>query len=82
MFVSDLKSELIDGRDNHERTCCKRWTELICGMRSSHEDNSNMNVQLQNIKSFLKQGIYASVALNFAAVLLIVIVIFITAFYH
>ena len=63
-------------------TGCKRWIELLCAIRSTDKTTTEVKDQIQDIKSFLKQGRTAATVLNFAAVLLIIIVVFITAFYH
>ena len=61
---------------------CKHWLEQLCGIRDTDETKEDVKKELRHIQSFLKQGKSTSKVLNFAAVMLIVIVSFITAFYH
>ena len=80
--ISDIPDEVTSDESKTETTGCKRWVELLCGIRSINEGKIDVKDQIQDIKSFLKQGKTTATVLNFAAVLLIIIVVFITAFYH
>ena len=81
-YISDIPEEVNPTDTSAETTGCKRWIELLCAIRSTNEGRTEEKDHIQDIKSFLGQGKTMATVLNFAAVLLIIIVVFITAFYH
>ena len=60
----------------------KRWVEILCGLRHTDDSILDVRTEIHHIKTFLKQRKLSSIALNLAAVFLIVVVVFITVFYH
>lgn len=77
---SEDEPDLLYGRSYTRPTFIRRWISTICSVQT--DQSTEQKFSLEHIKHFLTQNTTASTCLNAAAVLLIVIVAFITGFYR